>query len=136
MTREEIMNMPAGREMDRLVVDLMGWEQIDKAIHYRADMGIRWAYQDDGVWKFQPGLAWLWSPSKDIAAAWEVVEKMQENPDPQKRTLHMVVYPYSRTYATFDHGAFLHDEFVEANGEYHTPLAICRAARLAVMESR
>lgn len=80
MKRNEILNMPAGKEMDTLIVGIMGWVEIDKAINYRADMGIRWASQFDGVWKFGPGLAYLWQPSMEIHDAWEVVEKLQTSP--------------------------------------------------------
>jgi hypothetical protein len=58
MNRDEILRLPAGREMDKLIVPFMRWEQIDKAIHYNASMGIRWADQSDGVWKFEPGRAY------------------------------------------------------------------------------
>jgi hypothetical protein len=95
--------MQAGREMDALVAEKV--------------MGARYS-----VPRY----------SADIAAAWEVVERMREHPDPRFRTLRMVAYPYNRTYATFD--AENEDEWTEANGENATPLAICRAA-LAALEA-
>lgn len=68
--------------------------------------------------------------SRSIAAAWLVVEKMRGHPNPRFRTLRLVAYSYNRTYATFD--AENEDDWTEANGEYATPLAICRAAISAV----
>ena len=63
----------------------------------------------------------------DISAAWQVVEKMREDPEPRLRTLRLVAYSYNRTYATFDSSAE-GDDWTEANGEHATPLAICLAA--------
>jgi hypothetical protein len=74
MDRNEIMKMPAGKEIDRLLAITMGWPKIDKARDYDARMGIQWSYPSDGVWKFEPGLARLWTPSKEIHDAWEAVE--------------------------------------------------------------
>lgn len=73
--------------------------------------------------------------SGSIAAAWEVVKKMQENPDPRFRTLRLVAYSYNRTYATFDSRANSFDDddaWHEANGDDATPLAICLAALKSV----
>lgn len=69
--------------------------------------------------------------STDIASAWLIVEKMRDHPDAMSRTLRMVVYPYNRTYATFDLRRD-EDDWTEANGEHATPLAICLAALKAV----
>jgi ABA sandwich protein len=126
LTRDEILNMPAGREMDILMIDIVGGGLIDKAIHYNASMGIRYAIQDDGVWKFQPGLAWLWSTSTEIAAAWEVVDKF-----------------YSMKLDKYSNGSewrcYIVGEKDGKNADGNSiadtaPLAICRAALLAVME--
>jgi hypothetical protein len=119
MTRDEIENMPAGREMDVLMIDVMSGELIDLAIHFDASMGIRYAIQDDGVWKFEPGLAWLWSPSTDITAAWQVVEKLKAI----KPILNYEPHP-NKWYMRFNGG-----EFYSADT---APLAICRAALIAV----
>jgi hypothetical protein len=82
--------------------------------------------------------------STDIAAAWGVVEYLQHGPDAWKYTLHLVVYPYGRTYAYF--GLDRPDDSAWAEGnnryddqdvriEYATPLAICRAALAALPTS-
>lgn len=70
--------------------------------------------------------------STDIAAAWEVVEKMRDHPDPRFRTLRLVAYSYNRTYATFD--IENEDDWTEANGDHASPLAICRAALVALAD--
>jgi hypothetical protein len=72
--------------------------------------------------------------STDIAAAFLVVEKLREHPDPCSRNLRLVAWCYNRTYATFDALAE-GDAWTEANGEHATPLAICLAA-LAAIEHR
>lgn len=66
--------------------------------------------------------------STDIAATWEIVEHLAR----QDRNLRMTVYAYARTYATFD-DLDGEEEWMEANGDHHTPLAICRAALAAVL---
>ena len=73
---------------------------------------------------------WTWRPRPfltSIADAWLVVEKMREHPNPKHRTLRLVSYPYSRTYATFDLDADEGD-WSEANGEHADCEAICLAA--------
>ncbi len=72
--------------------------------------------------------------STSIGIVWLVVEKMQCHPTTTSRTLRMVVYPYSRTYATFDWDEDS-DDWAEANGEHATPTAICLAA-LRVAETQ
>lgn len=72
--------------------------------------------------------------STDIAAAWEVVEKMRDFA-PRYANLSLVAYCYNRTYATFDADAFPEyttATWVEANGPHATPRAICLAALKAV----
>jgi ABA sandwich protein len=150
MTRDEILNMPAGKEMDRLVVDIMEWEQIDKAIHYDVSMGIRWAWQSDGVWKFEPGLAHLWSPSNEIHDAWEVAEKIQRLENEANGIFGLELVSLNNGYAASFADAWGEDEKMpidepldpwyqrpDVKGVAHAdtaPLAICRAA-LLVMES-
>jgi hypothetical protein len=108
MTRDEILNMPAGREIDALIANRVFGMRIDKTF-----------------------TALVWIPasySTNIAVAWMVVEKMKII----GHNFRMVQYAYNRTYATFENDLDS-DNWIEANGEYCTPLAICRAALLAVM---
>lgn len=65
MTRDEIPNMPAGRELDALVAEkVMGGKLLFPPPHN--------AVYKNGTWV--RGLL-NWHPSTDIAAAWEVNEK-------------------------------------------------------------
>lgn len=76
--------------------------------------------------------------SEEMGAAWWVVERMRGRPAVRWRNLSLVAYCYARTYATFDADAFLDyapETWAEANGEHATPLAICRAALMAVEAS-
>ena len=103
MDREQIMAIEAGPEMDRAIEEsVYGWKPITSEDHYRAD--------------FKPY-------STDIAAAWEVVERM--------RTMN-------KRLSLLDHGGEYHANFF-TSGEYQlynnacadtVSLAVCRAALL------
>ena len=72
MTREEIERMPAGREMDRLIAEkVMGWKS--DGSHSSDGLPIYHTYQNGSrdVWLRD------WKPSSDIAAAWQVAEKLR-----------------------------------------------------------
>ena len=65
MTREEILKLEPGPELDRLMAErVMGWEY---------DL-LRDAWFKDGE-----GGIWAenWHPSTDIAAAWELIEALR-----------------------------------------------------------
>lgn len=70
MNANDIDAMPAGPEMDALVAEkVMGWE-----VHPRNTA--HWRRKgDDGCDYRVMGDVGDWRPSRDIAAAWEVVEK-------------------------------------------------------------
>lgn len=130
MTRDEILSMPAGCEMDALIADkVMGWERV----------GI------DG-WKTQYGLRTIeltsygsFHPSTDVAAAWEVVERIRE-----KQTEIRI-----RGMEWYDGGGWIveimdilskkvqYKSYVEVTGPKrgipNVCLAICRAGLLAVL---
>lgn len=111
MNREQIENMPAGRKMDNLIAEHVfrlekpAYPNDDKFIYMEGSLG---------YYRFA-------SPySTDISAAWQVVEKMREKSG--------VVL-----------SDFLNNDwschFVDAGKEIVAetlPLAICRAALLAV----
>ena len=103
MTRDEILNIPAGRVLDALV---------DKYI-------IKLAYEfPAGMWNG------LHTYSTDIAAAWQVVEKMQSfelEMDYQGSWRACVNFPGEEWYSSIGDTA---------------PITICRAALLAVMEAK
>jgi len=118
MTRDEIMAMEAGREMDALVAEkVMGWE-------------LR-TFKSNGVdfWHI-PGTVRceLDAPkfSTDIGAAWEVVEKMIGE-----------MWNLSLEYQSAVYWCEFGKTCVPGDGEIAdtAPLAICRAALLAVMEA-
>jgi len=101
MTRDDILNMPAGREMNRLVMEWVTELTVDDNFYIPAY-------------------------STDIAAAWEVVAKMGN-----VNELHDVELRTSiRGWICSIFNSF--DNF-EVNAET-APLAICRAALLAVMD--
>lgn len=120
MTREEILNMEAGREMDALVAEqVMGYERTADVMPYGF------------------GNAWLLYYTTDIAAAWEVAKKIL---DDYSESYYMFGYPLidadwnvcDKSWAKF---YIDDDEFAaDAPGFDGLPLAICRAALLATLE--
>ena len=139
----------AGRELDALVaVAIFGWPErvyITDERHDPARPIYAWkeCHRKHGE-EETCECAWLCGQhefyeaprySTDIAAAWSVVEKMREYPDARFRTLRLVAYSYSRTYASFD-SMDEGEDWHEANGEHATPLAICKAALAAATPPR
>jgi hypothetical protein len=147
MTRDEILNMPAGREMDALVAEkVMGWKFI-----IRDDGHKYWGSQDDGFahgtqqnddyYEDDEDFHILhWHPSESILAAWEVVEKMPyfelkrykdnswncwSKKCPAGNDTHIM----SNTSTGFRCGC------EDAWGDT-APLAICRASLLATLEDK
>jgi hypothetical protein len=125
MIREEILNMPAGKEMDALIGEkVMGWHLIpdeytddDEGIKHWAQM---WLDKDNKLMHNK------YSPSTDISFAWEVVEKIKE-----KGRLYLIVSDDIGYKAEI----LLNDPVPMAIAECDTaPLAICRSALLAVFE--
>ncbi len=128
MTRDEILNMKAGREMDVLVAKkVFGW----KLVKNKGEAGGSFWTGHGGVFgdmhKSQTP-----EYSTDIFASWEVIQKMHE---------------MKYRYALRGHfrGSDLHiaefddQDWADSNPLYNaiadtTPLAICRAALLAVMK--
>lgn len=113
MTKDEIMKLEAGQEINELVINhVMKW-----ALIHRGDFDYTY---NDGVY----GARINWSPSSEIADAWIVVEKMQ-----------------SKGFCFDADGNALRKRFRfgvgQEIGEAETaPLAICRAALLAIMETK
>jgi len=124
MTREEILRMEAGPEWDRLVAEqIMGWSE-----------GKHFEVGDFGVVKLGEVID-IWSPSTDIAAAMEVVQKLLE-----KRLRVSMYSPWgdrNEPYAIPEWTVFVlsnHGLGIEMGGET-LPLAICRAALIALEQS-
>jgi len=108
--------MPAGREMNDAVAHrVMGWE-------FHANAG----WYTPGMWEFNPARRAApcdWSPSTDIAAAWEVVEKLDDG---------NLIFSLLRYGAGWRVG-FMDDGNMRGSASGDTaPLAICRAALKAV----
>jgi len=122
MTKDEILNMPAGREINVLIAEkVMGWEKDRKYD--------RWI-QDDGSTVFTGELVF----SEDIAAAWMAVEKLMSrfrfelsDYTDAERGKHWRGY-FWKPSAT-PNSSFV--GYIAA--DYSAPLAICRAALSAVI---
>lgn len=64
-----MIDLPAGRELDALIAEkVMGWAPVHDGLNFR------WA--DGGDYEKRHRYVCDWSPSTDIAAAWQVVERM------------------------------------------------------------
>jgi hypothetical protein len=114
MTRDEILNMKAGRDMDALIaVCVCGWEVDDMtAISPTGSRNSRTAHGDDD---------WLPYYSTDISAAWLVVEKITDGETPNDCELHTTVRGWRC------------DLYLGSANAETAPEAICKAALLAVM---
>lgn len=143
MTRDEILNMPAGREMDVLISDKVFGMRLEK--NYGLAGGYYWV--GNGVHFGERPANDVEEYSTDIAAAWKVVEKISEMLLSEKLSapngynyLTLSQLGYKTGYAaSFD--CLFNDNWYEDITEYKfaaraetAPLAICRAALLAVME--
>lgn len=150
MTREEILKMEAGREMDILIaVEIMKWREVfdelknpywETDFHYNHDesQSLFRVSRTPGT----PGKNWetdkndwveRWSPSTDISAAWEVVEKMIG--DGYNFSAAQSAANGHHPHAIFTNAKDEEDRDNEWQFEDTFPLAICRAALLAVMET-
>jgi len=115
MTREEILKLEAGPQLDRIIAErVMGWEY---------DL-LRDAWFKDGE-----GEIWAenWHPSTDIKAAWKVVENRRQ-----------WGWTWKMTGITGHWHVALYDEdfnFLAEARAAEVTVAICRAALLAVMEA-
>jgi hypothetical protein len=135
MNRDEIMKLEAGRELDTLVAEKVMGLTADKehCPYCGAEMWIgalRSRCSSCSEWRY----GWYKNYSDDISAAWEVIEKLETHPD-------QILFSLVRK------GAEMHllkwcAEFRKCLGsqKYYyaeaktAPLAICRAALLAVMD--
>lgn len=132
MTRDEILNMKAGREMDALIaIKVMGWEW--KPVGDRFINHERLTHPDGkhyGGMRYSDGeieyTNRLEEYSTNMGAAWEVVEAMEgkwfwfslSNVVPNSGDAIVYEAKFNQVYTC----------------EETAPLAICRAALLAVVE--
>jgi len=136
-TREEILKLEPGPELDRLVAEkVMEWEKGKDFDCGREGSLVRYPFRNRALSK-------KWSPSTDIAAAWgivlhviktldcnvRVISEVCLDPSTDKRVImwYVVLEPYSKRRRLA--------EFVKGVSRDSLPLAICRAALLAVMEA-
>jgi len=115
MTRGEILRMEAGPELDRLVAEqIMGWSE-----------GKHFKVGDFGVVKLGEVID-IWSPSSDIAAAWEVVKELYDR--------ELGIEMYGEKKFPWEAEILIPGGRPVSVQAETLPLAICRAALLAVME--
>ena len=120
MTREEIMNMKPGRELDALVAEkVMGW----KTNWLKTD----WWEEINPNTHRHKGLVKDFKPSTDIAAAFEAETKViEKDPSMYVHALASVVFGYSQVQDISDIRKMC--MLIHA-----TPEQRCKAALLAVM---
>lgn len=122
MKREEILNMPAGREMDALIGEyVFGWKKGTFPVYEPMK-------SKHGDYIVRP----IAQYSTDIAVAWEVVEWIQKNGYSFELTEH--ADPQGDYILQVWRRDMERDDFI-ARAET-VPLAICRAALLAVVPER
>ncbi|UVI31197.1 BC1872 family protein [Paenibacillus spongiae] len=116
MTREEILAMTPGRELDALVAEkVMMWTKDTDGSYWLVDTYSIRTWEQTSYPGFQP--------STDIAAAWEVLERF---PTHQITKMHDIKLPWNEE--------SIYKAIVKANKYIAygktAPLAICRAALL------
>jgi hypothetical protein len=121
MTRDEILKMEAGPELDALIAEkVMEWTEWPISGDYVTLHG-KTGHTID-----------TFNPSSDISAAWEVVEKLQDTPTEY-------FFEICKTPVIWRQSGKPTHWHVELGGQKAyadaAPLAICRAALLAVMEA-
>lgn len=127
MTKNEILNMPAGREMDILVAEkVMGWTRkyVGEFGNQIWDSPSQGAYLEDAIPNY----------STDIASAWEVVEKMKEEGFQFVIGTSELFGKPVRYFVEFkkEGTAFSHNRVYTDT----VPLAVCRAAMLPALPER
>ena len=127
MNTPDIDTLPAGPELDALIAEkVMGWEWNIRNGQCYAE---HWCSNAADCWP-------EWSPSTDITAAWEVVEKLRNWPNGHYwLSLSQIAGVRGEWRSGFSYGgmAVNHSpKFVVADT---APLAICRAALKAITPS-
>ena len=120
MNRNDILTMEAGREMDELIlVHVFDYEKLpypaEPKFQKPTKDGVECAYHINRY-------------STDISAAWDVVKEMSAKG----------YWCYMGTLSSVSYAVFTHESLIPLEkgraSVYDLPLAICRAALLAVME--
>lgn len=116
MTREEILSMSAGKELDELVAEkVMGWERTGQC--WKDERGNTRTIELTSFGSFEP--------STDITAAWEVVELIGKD--------YGVEVYHEDGLSECAVGSLHKPEIVRVEA-LTAPEAICKAALLAVMK--
>lgn len=132
LTREEIENIPAGRDIDAWIAqEIIGLARIDLGSANCPYCGSEmWQGKDRA--RCSQCNEWRYSPYKEysaeISAAWEVVEKLHLMVRPSILSGNWVAMKFERVYLS---GKW--EGVGEATADT-APLAICRAALLAILE--
>lgn len=127
LTREYILSLPAGRELDELIVEkVMGWEKVDNG--RTSEPLYTWYHTKNGVRYDVTAKAWTFNPSRSISAAWEVVEKMSYV---KAECVFDLQLRYQGFWATFN----CEGKKFESQQQKTAPEAICKSALLAVIGS-
>lgn len=134
--------MIAGRELDALVAEkVMGWRREDKAMMHGIIQTVFVDTKTDHARSITCGCVEDFHPSKDISAAWLVVEKMAQDGDEHPTCIqkglpafgdHATPFEVYKNYAGYPGWTcYFHDYEVCAHADT-APLAICLAALKAV----
>jgi hypothetical protein len=121
LTREEILAMEPGEELNHLVIEsVLKWHKVDLKPRNNG-----WFWSDGHT-----HLGWdSFSPSTDISAAWEVVTHLMN--DHKDVLVQGVSFEKNRL---FDCAIYEHeDELAVTSMQSSAPEAICKAALLAVL---
>lgn len=131
LNREAILAMEPGPEMDALVAErVMGWRQ-----HFRNT--IHWVLEHEArsVGYGRPrAIFGEWQPSRDIIAAWEVVEKLMQRYHWRLSTPFEALDQHYAGLTPLGMTGWNGRPDILA-GAVTMPLAICRAALLSALPS-
>lgn len=145
MTKQEIKKMEAGPEMDALVaVMVMGWVRPEKG-KFWANPRAKEDSEDYYTGWFQHSVSFggpVFRPSTEIVAAWPVVEKFRQAQQKVKiiggewydgGAYQCIIYDAIGDIIAVGKDIHKHGEIEGGWNEPSAPLAICRAALLAVI---
>lgn len=123
ITRDDVMHLPAGRDMDALVAQrilgLTEWCECGTSLTHDQDVC---GHCDKG---------WLPPTSADIGIAWRVVEKLCADRDKMFAQVHVEVGGYGAYFCrSMDVGAWVFG----TSSQPSPALAICRAALLTTLD--
>ena len=131
MTKEEILGVKAGPELDLLITEkILGWKRSDSPAFWKC--GAKFALMDRQGYKICPKCQ-VYGYSTEIERAWEVVEKMMAKG--YNYTIRGNFEGNGKHWCGFDH-----QNWADSNPIFQSPLcntlpmAICKAALIAVLE--